>query len=104
MPRSNNHTELCHPERSRGTCGAPFGLANAQANGNRAELTPSPPHLASEIILPALRLPEQLREGKAHRRSLGFARDDKGEGGDLYWEPLYRMDGKETAGPSTAFR
>ena len=36
----------------------------------------------------------------AHRRSLGFARDDKGEGGDCYWEPPDRMDRKkqQTAG------
>jgi hypothetical protein len=36
----------------------------------------------------------------AHRRSLGFARDDKGEGGDLLLSAV-RSDGqKETAGPS----
>jgi hypothetical protein len=35
---------------------------------------------------------------KAHRRSLGFARDDKGEGSDFYWEPLDRDGQKETAG------
>jgi hypothetical protein len=32
---------------------------------------------------------------KAHCRSLGFARDDKGEGGDFYGEPLDRMDRKK---------
>jgi len=31
---------------------------------------------------------------KAHSRSLGFARDDKGEDGDFYQEPLDRMDRK----------
>ena len=27
-------------------------------------------------------------------RKSGFARDDKGEGGDFYWEPLDRMERK----------
>jgi hypothetical protein len=33
-----------------------------------------------------------LFDVKAHSRSLGFARDDKGEGGDFYGELSDRMD------------
>ena len=40
----------------------------------------------------------------AHRRSLGFARDDKVEGGGFLLGAV-RLDGqKETAGPSTTLR
>src|ERR1700678_1158720 len=34
---------------------------------------------------------------KVNCRSLGYGPNDKGEGGDLYWEPLDRMDGEVSA-------
>jgi hypothetical protein len=40
---------------------------------------------------------------KAHSRSLGFARDDKGEGGDFYWELSDRMDREPPQVPPLRF-
>ncbi len=45
----------------------------------------------------------KLFGGKAHSRSLGYARDDKVEGGQFCWDPSDGMDRNETvANPQTA--
>ena len=43
------------------------------------------------------------RETADPSTTLRFGRNDKGDGGDFYWEPSNRMD-RETADPSTTLR
>ncbi len=63
----------------------------AQDDDSVGELTEAAP--TSSVRKPASTKEGDLCTGAgAHRRSLGFARDDKGEGGDFYWGPLDRMD------------
>ena len=46
--------------------------------------------------------PDLCAGAGAHRRSLGYARDDKGEGGDFRWGLLDRMDRKKLQVPRFA--
>ena len=71
----NDPLLVCHPERSRGTCGAPFVCP--------APTGPQPPSIITVLTeTPTSPLSFRVsRSGPRNRRSLGFARDDKkGEG------------------------
>jgi len=65
---------FCHPERSRGICGAPFVCPTPAG--------PQPPPIITESLMETPTSPLSCRvsrSGPRNRRSLGFARDDKKE-------------------------
>jgi hypothetical protein len=64
---------FCHPERSRGICGAPF-VCPAPTGPNLHQSSPNPHGNTNlHFVIPS------SRSGPRNRRSLGFARDDKKE-------------------------
>ena len=69
----SSRAKLCHPERSRGICGAPF-VCPAPTGPNLHQSSPNPHgNTKLHFIIPG------SRSGPRNRRSLGFARDDKKE-------------------------